>query len=138
VKDAGLGELFSEGRGIAVLPFVDPSGGDLSTACAQVITDELIHQLVRTDGVRVAAASSLAPLVAKAMDVRSVARKLDVQIVFEGTARQDNKLLHITSRIVNAADGFQIWSERVDTEPDPQGLSKVSERIASSLVTRTT
>jgi TolB-like protein len=138
VKDAALGELFIEGRGIriAVLPFVDPSGGDLSTACAQVITDELIHQLVRTDGVRVAAASSVAPLVAKAMDVRSLARKLDVQIVFEGTVRQDNNLLHITSRIVNAADGFQIWSERIDTEPDPQVLSKVSERIASSLVSR--
>jgi TolB-like protein len=138
VKDPALSELFSERPGIriAVLPFVDRSDGDLSTACAQVISDELIHELARMDGVRVMAASSVAPLVAKGMDVRSLARKLDVQIVFEGTVRQDNNLLHITSRIVNAADGFQIWSERVDTEPDPHGLSKVSERIASSLVSR--
>src|SRR5260370_41568753 len=37
----------------AVLPFVDLSKGALSGACAQFLTDELIHQMVRTDGVRV-------------------------------------------------------------------------------------
>jgi TolB-like protein len=62
------------------------------------------------------------------------ARKLDVQIVLEGTVRQDNNLPHITSWIVDVADGFQVWSERVDTEPDPQGLARVSERIASSFL----
>jgi hypothetical protein len=94
VKDAALGELFTEGRGIriAVLPFVDPSGGDLSTACAQVISDELIHELVRMDGVRVAAASSVAPLVAKGMDVRSLARKLDGLCRDKAEARRRNHL----------------------------------------------
>jgi TolB-like protein len=101
---------------IAVLPFSDSYGSGSSGVYAQSITNELIHELARMDGVRVTAASSVAPLVAKGMDVRSLARKLDVQIVFEGTVRQDNNLLHITSRIVNAADGFQIWSEQVDTE----------------------
>ena len=136
--DAGPGELFTGGRGIrvAVLPFLDASCSALSGVCAQLITDELIHELVRTDGLRVAAASSVAPLVAQALDVPSLARKLDVQIVFEGTVREDNNLLRITSRVVNAADGFQIWSERFETAPDPQGLFKVSERIVSALVSR--
>ncbi len=53
----------------------------------------------------------------------------------EGTVREDNNLLRITSRVVNA-DGFQIWSERFETEPDTQSLFKVSERIASALVSR--
>jgi TolB-like protein len=131
-------ERFPAGQGIriAVLPFLDVSAGDSSGVYAQLITDELIHELVRTDGVRVTAASSVAPLVAKAMDIRSLARRLDVQIVFEGTVRQDKNLLRITSRVVDPADGFHIWSERIDTEPDLEGLSKVSERIASSLVSR--
>jgi TolB-like protein len=135
---ATLDERFSCGNGIriAVLPFLDASVGASSSVYAQLITDELIHELVRTNGVRVSAASSVAPLVAKAMDTRSLARKLDVQIILEGTVRQDKNLLCITSRIVNAADGFQIWSERVESEPDLQGLSKVSENIASSLVSR--
>jgi TolB-like protein len=128
--------IIGNGIRIAVLPFLDASGGTSSSVFAQLITDELIHELVRTNGVRVRAASSVAPLVAKAIDMRSLARKLDVQIIFEGTVRQENNLLRITCRVVNAADGFQIWSERVETEPDLQGLSKVSERIASSLIGR--
>jgi adenylate cyclase len=121
---------------VAVLPFSDGSGSKSAGVYAQLISDELIHELVRTDGVRVTAASSVAPLVAKAVDVRSLARKLHVEIVFEGTVCQENNLLRITSRVVNPADGFQIWSERIDTEPNLQGLSTVAQRIASSLVSR--
>jgi TolB-like protein len=137
LKDDGRSELFIEGRGIrtAVLPFVDASGGDLSGACAQIITDELIHEIGRTEGFRVSAASSIAPLVAQALGLPSVASKLDVQIVFEGTVRENNNQLHITSRVVNA-DGFLIWSERFETGPDIQSLFKVSERIASALISR--
>jgi TolB-like protein len=83
--------------------------------CAQLITDELIHELARIDGILVTEASSVAPLVAKAVDVRSLAQELDVQIVFEGTVRQDDNLLRVTSRVVDPANGFQIWSERFDT-----------------------
>jgi TolB-like protein len=138
VTDATPGGLFTRGRGIriAVLPFLDASHSALSGVCAQLITDELIHELVRTDGLRVTAASSVAPLVAQALDVPSLARKLDVEIVFEGAVREDNNLLRITSRVVNAADGFQIWSERFETEPDPQNLFKASEQIASALIGR--
>jgi len=91
------------------LPFLNASHGAFSGVCAQLITDELIHQLVHTDGLRVTAESSVAPLVAQALDVLSLARKLDVQIVVEGAVREDNNLLRITSRVVNVADGFQIW-----------------------------
>lgn len=121
---------------IAVLPFSGAGGSAPSGVYAQLITDELIHELVRMDGVRVTAASSVTPLLAKAKDVRSLARKLDVEVVFEGTVCQDNSLLHITSRVVNAADGFQIWSERVETEQNMHSLFKICEIIATSLVSR--
>ena len=120
---------------VAVLPFVDVSRSALSGACAHFITDELIHELVRTDGLRVIIASSVAPLVAQALDTPSLARTLDVQIVFEGTVREENNQLRITSRVVNG-DGFQIWSERFDTKPDSQSLFTVCERIASALISR--
>jgi TolB-like protein len=136
--DAAPGGLFTGGRGIriAVLPFCDASHSASSGVCSQLITDELIHELARSDGLRVTAASSVAPLVAQVLDVRSLARKLDVQIVLEGTVREDNNLLRITSQVVNAADGFQIWSERFETEADLQNLFEVSERIASTLISR--
>lgn len=136
-SDAAQDDLFTEGRGVrvAVLPFLDVSRGHLSGVCAQFITDELIHELVRTDGLRVTSACSVVPLVAQAFDIPSLAQKLDVQIIFEGTVREENSQLRITSRVVSA-DGFQIWSERFETERDPQGLFTVSERIASALISR--
>jgi len=55
---------------------VDASRGDLSGACAQIITDELIREIGRTEGFRVSTASSIA--LAQALDLPAVARKLDV------------------------------------------------------------
>jgi len=43
---------------VAVLPFFDLSKGALSAACARLLTDDLIHDLVRTEGVRVTNACS--------------------------------------------------------------------------------
>jgi len=132
VKAVAPGELFLEEPGIrvAVLPFVDASRGNLSSACAQIITDELIHELVRTDGLRVTAASLVA---AQPRDIPAIARTLDVQIVFDGTVRQNQNQLRVVSRIINA-DGFQIWSERLEADADPHGLFKLSEKIVSALI----
>jgi len=55
------------------------------------------------------------------------------QIVFEGTVREDNNQLRITSRVVSA-DGFLIWSERFETDPDTHSLFRVSEKIASASI----
>lgn len=128
VTDAAPGGIFTGGRGIhiAVLPFLDASHSALSGVCAELITDELIHELVCTDGMRVTAASSVTSLVAQALNVPSLARKLDIQIVLEGTVRE----------VVNAEDGFQIWSERLETESDSQNLFKVFEQIASATISR--
>jgi TolB-like protein len=130
--------LFSDGAGVpvAVLPFTDASRTAVSAICAQAITDELTYQLVRTEGIRVTAASSVNTLLSQSLDVPGLAHKLNVQVVFEGTVREEDNKLRITSRIVNA-DGFQIWSHRFETEPQPQGLFEVSEQIASALVSRT-
>jgi TolB-like protein len=130
-----LREVFSERRGIriAVLPFMDTSGSILSGECAQFITDELIHELVRTEGLHVTTA--VGPPVAQALDIPSLARKLDVQVLFEGTVREDNNQLRVSVRVVNAY-GFHILSERFETESDTQGVLKFSEKIVSELIGR--
>jgi TolB-like protein len=119
---------------VAVIPFQDTPGSTCYGADAQLITDELIHELARTEGILVSAASLVVPLVAKAMDVRTLARELDVQVVFEGSVHRSEDSLRITSRVVSPADGFQVWSERTDTNPHLQDLPNIVRRIASSLV----
>jgi TolB-like protein/Tfp pilus assembly protein PilF len=129
--------LFMPGSGspIAVIPFVDMSASPLSAACAHGITDELIHILMRTDGCRVIAASSMMQLGSLANDIPALADKLGVQFVFEGTVREEGSRVRVTARLVNA-DGFQLWSQRFEAEPDANGLFRIEEQLASALVSR--
>ena len=131
-------DFFMDGPGIsvAVLPFRDCATSPVSATCAQGITDELTHELMRTEGVRVTSASSVAQLSAQAFDVPALAQKLGVQIIFEGTVREENSRIRVTARVVNS-NGFQIWSQRFETEPDAEGLFRVTEQIASAVISRT-
>ena len=63
---------------VAVLPFLDLSGGRLSRLCAQGLTDEIVHVLAATDGIRVVASASIAQLNEDAPDVPSLAQRLRV------------------------------------------------------------
>jgi TolB-like protein/Tfp pilus assembly protein PilF len=129
--------LFMPGNGspIAVIPFVDMSASPLSAACAHGITDELIHILMRTDGCRVIAASSMMQLGSLAHDIPALADKLGVQFVFEGTVREEGNRIRVTARLVNA-DGFQLWSQRFEAESDANSLFRIEEQIASAMVSR--
>jgi TolB-like protein len=129
-EDAGRG-----GISIAVLPFVDVSRSVASSGCAQGITDELIHELARTKGFHVTGAGSVAPLVAQALDIPCLARRLGVQLILEGSVREEENRLRIMSRIVNA-NGFLMWSERIETESGNESLFEFSEQTASALVRR--
>jgi TolB-like protein/Tfp pilus assembly protein PilF len=129
--------LFMPGNGspIAVIPFVDMSASPLSAACAHGITDELIHTLMRADGCRVIAASSMMQLGSLAHDIPALADKLGVQFVFEGTVREEGNRVRVTARLVNA-DGFQLWSQRFEAESDANSLFRIEEQIASAMVSR--
>jgi TolB-like protein len=130
-------ELFVEGAGvsIAVIPFLDASGQPLSAKYASGVTDELVHELMQCEGCRVIATSSIAQLGSQVSDIPAVARKLGVQIIFEGSVRQEGNRIRVTSRIVSA-DGFQLWSQRFDAEADSSNIFTVQEQFASALVNR--
>jgi TolB-like protein len=124
---------------VAVLPFavISKSRGGPCGLCAQIITDELLHQLVRRKGFRVYSACSVTPLLAQPLDLPAVARKLDVRIFFEGVVQACGNRLRITARIVDAS-GFLIWSERFDAQLGTPSLLKISEHIASKMIMRVT
>ncbi len=140
----GLGEISSEslfvdgtGVSIAVIPFFDASENPLSNAYARGVTDELVHRLMHCEGCRVIAESSVLQLGSQTSDVAVLARRLGVQIVVEGTVREEESHIRLTARIVNA-DGFQIWSQRFDANADADLSSQftMQERFASALVNR--
>jgi TolB-like protein/tetratricopeptide (TPR) repeat protein len=134
---AGLGDVITERPElrVAVLPFFDLSKGALSAACARLLTDDLIHDLIRTEGVRVTNAHSEKSEGFETIDGSSPTRELDAHIVFEGTVGEDGNQLRVTTKIVTSS-GLRIWSERFEADLAPQHLFNISAKIASALTSR--
>jgi TolB-like protein/tetratricopeptide (TPR) repeat protein len=130
-------ELLTKGVGVAVavLPFVDLSNQPLSSLCAQGVTEEVIHCLTHTDGIRVIARPSAPQSLAAADDIPSLSQKFGLGAVVEGTVRQEYHRLRINVRVLGS-DGFQMSSHRFDTEASGEVLSQVQEQVASAFVSR--
>jgi serine/threonine-protein kinase len=120
-------------KSIAVLPFENQSGAD-DEFFADGVTDEILNALSQVDGLRVAARASCFAFKGRREDLRAIGEKLDVTTVLEGTVRRAGTRLRITAQLANAADGYQLWSERYDREMTD--VFAVQDEIASAIATR--
>src|SRR4249920_4178501 len=97
---------------LAVLPFVSFGPGREQDYFANGLTDELINALARLDGLRVVSRTTVFQFKGQAIDVRELARRLQVNAVLEGSVREAAGRVRITVQLVKAVDGFQLWSGR--------------------------
>jgi eukaryotic-like serine/threonine-protein kinase len=116
---------------IAVLPFADLSPGKDQEYFCQGLAEELIDSLGALRGLRVVARSSAFAVQAEGLDAREVGRRLQVDTVLEGSVRKAGTRLRITTQLVDAADGYQIWSRRFDRELDD--VFAVQDQIARTV-----
>src|SRR5258706_1527060 len=117
----------------AVLPFENQSGPD-DEYFADGVTDEILNVLAQGEGLRVAARTSGFAFKGRREDLRVIGEKLDVTTVLEGTVRRAGQRLRITAQLVNAADGYQLWSERYDREMTD--VFQVQDEIAGAIAQR--
>ncbi|HEX3945627.1 MAG TPA: tetratricopeptide repeat protein [Rhizomicrobium sp.] len=101
---------------IAVLPFANLSGDPKKVYFSDGIADQLITELAQTPSLRVAARSSSFAFRGKEVDVKTIAKALNVRAVLEGSVREDGKRVRIAAELVDAANGFQIWSQSYDRD----------------------
>lgn len=101
---------------VGVLPFTDLSPGGDQAYFSDGLTEELITALSRVEGIRVAARTSSFRFRGQDLDVREVGRRLRVGSLLEGSVRKDGDRLRVTAQLVNASDGYQIWSAAYDRE----------------------
>src|SRR5205807_2394945 len=102
------------------------------------ITEELIGALAKVSGLRVAARMSAFAFKGAHTDVRDVAARLNVGTVLEGSVRKAGERLRIAAQLINAADGYQLWSETYDrTLGDMFTVQdELARAIAGKLATR--
>ncbi|MGH8199298.1 MAG: tetratricopeptide repeat protein [Steroidobacteraceae bacterium] len=101
-------------RSIAVLPFVNMSGDRQQEYFSDGLTEEILNSLTRINDLQVAARTSSFAFEGKETDIGSVARKLNVGAVLEGSVRRSGHTLRVTAQLINAVTGFQIWSQTYD------------------------
>ncbi len=101
-------------KSIAVLPFTDMSKDRDQEYFSDGLSEELIDHLVHSADLKVIARTSSFQFKGKNEDVRSIARKLGVTNVLEGSVRQDGQQLRITAQLIRGADGVQLWSQTYD------------------------
>jgi TolB-like protein/class 3 adenylate cyclase len=119
-------------KSIAVLPFVDLSQAKDQEYFCDGISEEILDALAKVEGLRVVARTSSFSFKGKNADVSDIAQKLNVQNVLEGSLRREGNRIRITAQLVNARDGFHIWSDTFEREL--QGVFAVQDEITRSIV----
>lgn len=103
-------------KSIAILPFANISADDENEYFCDGLAEEILNALSKIGELKVAARTSSFSFRGKNANVGEIGEKLGVQNVLEGSVRKSGDSLRISVQLVNAADGFHLWSERYDRE----------------------
>ena len=101
---------------IAVLPFVNMSGDKEQEYFSEGLTEELLNSLSRINELQVAARTSSFSFQGEHPDIATVAHKLNVGAVLEGSVRRSANTVRITAQLVNGVTGFHFWSQSYDRD----------------------
>ena len=101
---------------IAVLPFVNLSGNKDDEYFSDGMTEEIINALANVEGLRVVARTSAFSFKGRNATVRTIAQELNVATVLEGSVRRDGSHVRVAAQLINAHDGYHVWSKTYDRE----------------------
>ena len=99
---------------IAVLPFADLSPNKDQEYFSDGVAEEILDLLSKVHGLHVAARTSAFSFKGKNEDARSIAEKLNVAALLEGSVRKVGDRIRITTQLINAKDGYYLWSKTYD------------------------
>jgi TolB-like protein/Flp pilus assembly protein TadD len=115
---------------IAVLPFVNLSGDKDQEYFSDGLTEELLNSLAEINELQVAARTSSFSF-KEHPDIATVAHKLNVGAVLEGSVRRSAHTIRVTAQLINAVTGFHVWSKTYDR--DLGDVLKLQTEIATAV-----
>ena len=101
---------------VAVLAFSNLSGDPGQDYFSDGLSEEVIDSLGRVGGIRVVARQSAFSFKGKPATIVDIARLLNVGTVLEGSVRREGPRLRITAQLIDAATGYQLWSNHYDRD----------------------
>ncbi len=120
-------------KSIAVLPFVDMSEKKDQEYFSDGLAEELIEQLGKTPGLKVIARTSSFSFKGKSDDIPTIALKLKVANVLEGSVRRSGNHLRVSTQLIRADSGQPLWSETFDREF--KDVFAIQDEIGAAVVT---
>lgn len=117
---------------IAVLPFVNMSGDSNQEYFSDGISEELLDSLSRLAQLHVAARTSSFSFKAQNLDTLTIARRLNVGVIVEGSVRRAGSTVRITAQMIDAVTGYHVWSQTYDRSLND--ILKVQTEVATSVV----
>ncbi|MEP6900444.1 MAG: protein kinase [Actinomycetota bacterium] len=103
-------------KSIAVLPFANMSADAENEYFCDGLAEELLNALAKIKNLKVAARTSAFSFKNRNVEVGEIGKTLNVKTILEGSVRKSGNKLRITVQLIDAADGYQIWSKRYDGE----------------------
>jgi serine/threonine protein kinase/Tfp pilus assembly protein PilF len=117
---------------IAVLPFANLSPSPDQEYFCEGMAEEIINALTHLEGLRVAARTSAFSFRDKAIDIREIGKKLNVETLLEGSVKRAGNRVRITTQLINVTDGYHLWSEKYDREM--QDVFAIQDEISLAIV----
>ncbi len=121
------------GKSVAVLAFENWSGDPEQEYFSDGISEELLNTLSRVDDLRVISRSSSFSFKGKDLDVPTIAKKLNVAHVLEGSVRRMGDSVRITVQLVDASTDSHLWSETFDRELTTHNIFAIQSEIAAAI-----
>jgi TolB-like protein/class 3 adenylate cyclase len=103
-------------RSIAVLPFADLSAQHAQEYFSDGVAEEILNALTKVAGLRVPARTSCFAFRGTSVDAREIGKRLGVETLLDGSIRKAGNRLRISVQLIDARNGYQLWSERFDRE----------------------
>jgi serine/threonine-protein kinase len=117
---------------IAVLPFANMSNDPENEYFCDGLAEELLNALAKIEDLKVAARTSAFSFKGKNTNVSEIGQALSVKTVLEGSVRKSGSRVRITVQLINATDGYHLWSERYDREMED--IFDVQDEITQAIV----
>ncbi len=133
-RDALKGKTTQPTRRLAVLPFVNMSSDSENEYFSDGITEELLNAFTKVDGLQVTSRTSAFAFKGKNNDIREIGIQLNVDRILEGSVRKAGNRVRISAQLINASDGYHIWSENYDR--DLTDIFEVQDEISSIIANK--
>jgi TolB-like protein/Tfp pilus assembly protein PilF len=96
------------------------------------VTEEIINTLTRVPGLHVISRTSAFAFQGTNLEITEIGRRLRVGTALEGSVRKAGDRVRVTAQLVNAEDGYQLWSKRFDR--DLSDVFAIQDEIAATIV----